>query len=92
MDNELEEEEEEDEREEDPKCRTGDYSSVSGDCGAFTVCKDGVLYKKRCATGLHFVGAKNSCDWPENSDCQDGGHGGDNQVSTDVSRGRLYYC
>ncbi len=25
----------------------------------------------RCAVGLHFIESKNSCDWPENSNCVD---------------------
>ncbi len=52
-------------------CQAGTYAPVAGDCNAFTVCKDGAKYKKRCAAGLHFVRDKNSCDWPDNSDCKE---------------------
>ena len=57
--------------EEEGDCQTGAYAPVAGQCGAFTVCKDGVRYRKLCADGLHFVAEKNSCDWPHNSDCQE---------------------
>ncbi len=54
------------------ECEPGEYAPVPGDCNAFTVCKDGFRYAKKCAAGLHFVREKNSCDWPQNSGCQDG--------------------
>lgn len=53
------------------QCLPGEYAPVPGDCGAFTVCKDGKRYDQRCASGLHFVRDKNSCDWPDNSDCKE---------------------
>ena len=34
-------------------------------------CIGGKKFVQRCADGLFWVRAKNGCDWPENSDCED---------------------
>ena len=59
----------EEEQENKVPCETGEFRTIPGDCASYKVCVDGELYYQRCATGLHWVASKKSCDWPENSDC-----------------------
>lgn len=50
-------------------CQGSGQTAVPEDCASYYTCVSGKRYRRQCAPGLHWAGARASCDWPEHANC-----------------------
>ncbi|KAB0794995.1 hypothetical protein PPYR_11834 [Photinus pyralis] len=54
-------------------CKASSFAAYPGDCSHYLICLWNKYEVFKCSEGLHWNSDRNTCDWPENAHCTEGG-------------------